>query len=108
LRFAIHRQLVDGMRHAGLNVVRAVDVLPAGTLDFQHLAYTARQNMVIVSHDASTMPAAFWAFLEISEHPGLIIIAQKYSQQVGDIVEWIESQAASTLRNNVRYYPQRS
>lgn len=56
-----------------------------GILDPQVLALAAREGRILVSHDRTTMPHHFAAFIANEPSPGLFIISQKTN--VREVIE---------------------
>ena len=102
----IDGRIVKGMAHAEVPFVRSQDVLGKSASDPEILAYAAEHNRVVISHDSRTMRSYFWDYVnEHWDHPGLIIIIQEDSWQVGEIVQWLSTRQPGQLRTRETFYP---
>jgi len=62
----------------GLNFETAQAAFLQGVPDSEVLRIAAEKNRVLVSHDRSTMPGAFYSFLEERNSPGVILLGQDF------------------------------
>lgn len=98
--------IVRAMEHVELDFVESQHVLGKGTEDRVILAYAAEHDLVVITRDIHTMVGFFWAFVaEAGEHPGLVVILNKYIQQVGAIARWLGTRESARLKNQVAFYP---
>jgi len=87
---------------------QSADAVPLVAVpDDQVLALAADDNRILVTHDHSTMPRHFAAFVERQTSPGIIVVPQKLPVRV--VVEellliWHASEAEEWI-NIVAYLP---
>ncbi len=90
--------IVKAAIQSGLSIVRCQDVGMTDASDREHLEYASKNQLVLVSHDATTMTAEHEQWLaEEKAHSGIIIIPRKHCKQIPDIIEylrWCEMQPA--------------
>ena len=73
------------------------------------LALAAEREMVLVSHDVTTMQDHFLTFTKASESPGLLLIPQRVSTKdaiEGLLYAW-ESLTTREMLNQIRFLPRR-
>jgi len=102
-------EIVYGLRRRApaINFILSQGPIPEATRDPNVLAVARNLGRVLVSHDRRTMPKHFYAFLEHSESPGLILLSQTYPLR--DAIEqlfyiWLFSDPGE-LRNRITYLP---
>jgi len=66
-------------REPSIDFMTANEAGLAGIDDWAVLALAASNSRVLVSHDVSTMPEAFFRFIQKQPSPGLILISQELS-----------------------------
>ena len=79
-----------------------------GTPDPELLVIAAKQGRIIVSHDLSTMPTHFAAFLESSQHsPGLFLINQNFPvvEAIEELLMIWEASTAEEWSDQIRHLP---
>lgn len=79
----------------------------AGLKDAEVLALAARDGRILVTHDHSTMPAHFHAFIRSTPSPGLIIVPQRLAvREAVDalILIWAATQSEEWT-NRIVYLP---
>jgi hypothetical protein len=74
----IQGPLVDGLRAAGWDVVRAIEIFPEKTKDPVHFAEAARLGRVLVTNDRRIPPIAYAWLAEGKRFPGLITWPQSH------------------------------
>lgn len=79
----------------------------AGVPDAEVLTIAAREGRVLVTHDRSTMPVHFQAFIRSQSSPGLIVIPQSLAiREVADTLSLIwTATAADEWTNRIVYLP---
>lgn len=103
---SVYGSLVKAMEHAELTFVESQHVLGKGTDDRVILTYAAENGLVVITRDINTMVGFYWEYvIEIGEHPGLVVILDKYVRQIGSTVEWLGTRDAGRLRNQTAFYP---
>ena len=92
----VRGSLINALRKAGWDVVRAIDELPEGAKDLQHFQKAATLGRVLVTNDEDQEAIADQWYREGRPFPGVIAWRQKaYTQMtVGEIVEAFEEIAA--------------
>lgn len=104
---AIDGALVRGLRRLGWDVVRAIDVHPAGTSDEAHFESAAEMNRVLVTNDQDMLPIAARWQRRGKEFAGLIFWLPSKFQRIGDVLRRSAAAAAEAesnpLRNRVKY-----
>ena len=105
----LHQMIVTALvrREPGVDFQTATAAGLGGLLDPQVLARAATEGRVLVSHDQSTMPQHFAAFIQNQPSAGLLIVPQYLSYAV--VVEellliWAASEAEEWL-NRIAYLP---
>jgi predicted nuclease of predicted toxin-antitoxin system len=79
----------------------------AGVRDPEVLARAARDGRVLVTHDQSTMPQHFAAFIAQQDSPGVIIVPRHHplNQIVNDLILiWTATEAEEWV-NRIAYLP---
>lgn len=79
----------------------------AGLSDPGVLALAARDGRILVTHDQSTMPQHFAAFIAEQESPGALIVPRHYalSQIVDDLILIWSATEAEEWINRIMYLP---
>lgn len=82
---------------------------PDSTHDLSVLAYAARQGLVLVSHDVSTMTVHFNSFSAHTPSPGVILVPQlvPVGQAVRALVDFARSHQPEEIANCLRWLPHR-
>ena len=96
------------LRKPSLELVRVRDVGLAGATDDQVLAWAAIEDRLLLTHDASTMPAQAWGRVVRNEPmPGLIVISQRapISAGVEDLLLLVEASDAAEWAGRVLFLP---
>lgn len=73
----LYGPLVEGLRRAGWNRLRAIEAYPERTLDVVHFERAVREGRVMVSNDRDVLEIAERWFEEGRPFPGLIFWAQR-------------------------------
>jgi predicted nuclease of predicted toxin-antitoxin system len=78
-----------------------------GLPDSEVLRIAAEKNRVLVSHDRSTMPRAFYKFVQERESPGLILVRQiaPFRQVLEDLRIYYHALLAQDFVNGIYYAP---
>jgi predicted nuclease of predicted toxin-antitoxin system len=95
-------------RSAGLDIVRAQDVGLAGTDDATILAWAAKQNRLLLTHDVSTITAhAYQRVVNGEPMPGVFELRRgvSLSSAVDDILLLTECSNPGEWEGQVRYLP---
>ena len=97
-------------RNPTLDIVRVQDTGLMGSRDNEILAWAAKENRVVLTHDVSTMSQ--FAHQRIAQHnsmPGLILIAQMpdLGRIIEDILLICECCETSELENRIIHLPLR-
>jgi hypothetical protein len=92
----IHGPVVDALRGAGWDLVRAIDTFAEGTLDDEHFAYAAREGRVIVANDIDLKLLALRWLTEGRPFRGLVWWPREHYQRMGpgDFLDAFEELAA--------------
>jgi hypothetical protein len=105
----LHQMIITALVRcqSGVDFQTATAAGLAGLLDPQVLERAATEGRVLVSHDQSTMPQHFAAFIQNQPSAGLLIIPQHLSYAV--VVEellliWVASEAEEWI-NRIAYLP---
>ena len=86
--------VVRGLRSLGWDVVRAIDVHPAGTSDVVHFKSAAEMGRLLVSNDQDMLKIAARWLRDGIAFPGLIFWFPGKYQRVGDILRAFAATAA--------------
>lgn len=102
----VHGDLIRGLRRRQpkIDLVRAQDVLPAGTRDVEVLAWAARENRVLVTNDRNTMVGFAYQRVAAGEPvPGVIATTNEQSigSAIDDILLIAEYMPEEELRDQV-------
>jgi predicted nuclease of predicted toxin-antitoxin system len=84
----VRGDLIRGLRRRlpGIDLVRAQDALPDGTLDPEVLAWAAAENRVLITNDRDTMIGfAYHRVVAGEPVPGLIVTTNE--QSTGDAIK---------------------
>jgi hypothetical protein len=84
----VHGDIVRGLRRhrPDVDLVRAADALPEGTLDPDVLAWAAAENRVLVTNDRNTMVGFAYERAAAGEDvPGLIVTSNE--QSIGSAID---------------------
>lgn len=92
LRFYLHthiaKAVADSLRAQGVDVVRCQEVDLADASDAEHLAYTAREGRVMMTHDAdfARLDSAWRATGKT--HAGIMLVGSHLqgSQRIGELI----------------------
>lgn len=77
----IEGALVRALSKMGWNILRGIDVHPAGTPDEVHFAEAARLGMLLLSHDSDMLGIAVQWQEQGREFPGVVFLApRKYKE----------------------------
>ena len=89
----VHGPLVAALGAHGWDVVRAVDLYPAGTSDTVHFERAAKENRVLVSNDQDMEVIANRWLAEGRPFRGLILWPQEHYKRMGygELVAKIEA-----------------
>jgi hypothetical protein len=105
----LHQMIVTALvrREPGVDFQTATAAGLGGLLDPQVLERAATEGRVLVSHDQSTMPQHFAAFIQNQPSAGLLIVPQHLSYAV--VIEellliWAASEAEEWI-NRIAYLP---
>jgi hypothetical protein len=114
IRFAadedLDNHIIRGLRHrlAHIDVVRVQDAALRGAADESVLAWAARADRILLSHDASTMTVAAYARLARGDAmPGVIVVPQWLSlgAAIDDLVLIAECSEPADWRGGVHFLP---
>lgn len=105
----LHQMMVTALvrRESGVDFQAATAAGLAGLSDLQVLERATHEGRVLVSHDPSTMPAHFAAFIQRQPSAGLLIVPQHlpYAIVVEDLLLiWVASEAEEWI-NRIAYLP---
>lgn len=104
----LKRAIVDGvLRREDADFKLAESVPLEGLPDREVLAYAAAEGRVLVTHDMSTMPVHFAAFIRGRESPGVLIIPQHVpvGRVIDAIIDLIRIADTGDMRNMIRLVP---
>lgn len=105
----LHQTIVTALvrREPGIDFQTATAAGLAGLRDPQVLERAAAEGRVLVSHDQSTMPQHFAAFIQHQQSAGLLIIPQHlpYTSVAEELLLiWTASEAEEWI-NRIAYLP---
>jgi hypothetical protein len=99
--------VVRGLRRLGWDVVRAIDLHPAGTSDEVHFRSAAEMGRVLVSNDQDMLVIAARWHRNGTVFSGLIFWVPNKYQRVGDVLRAFAAAAveaeANPLRGRVKF-----
>jgi hypothetical protein len=87
----LYGPLVEGLRRAGWNLLRAIEAYPERTFDIVHFERAVREARVMVSNDRDVLEIAERWFEEGRPFPGLIFWAQKKHHRLISIAGFLEA-----------------
>ena len=99
----VHGEIIRGLRRRmpEIELVRAQDVLPEGTLDPDVLAWAAQENRILITNDRNTMIGFAYQRVAAGELvPGLIVTTN--DQAIGSAIDDILLIAELMLEDEVR------
>ena len=96
---AVDGAVVRGLRRLGWDVLRAIDVHPAGTSDEVHFQSAAKMGRLLVSNDQDMLIIAARRQRDGIEFPGLLFWVPGKYQRVGDILRAFGAAAAQEESN---------
>jgi hypothetical protein len=102
----VHGDILSGLlrRRPDIDLVRAQDSLPEGSLDPEVLAWAAVENRVLITNDRNTMISFAKQRVEAGEPvPGLIATSNQQSvgSAIDDILLIAEYMSADEIRHRV-------
>lgn len=107
-----HHAIVRGLRrrHADIDLVRVQDVGLMGADDPTILAWAARENRILLTHDAETITKFAYERVRAGEHmPGVFEVSRTLS--LGEVIDdlWllVEASLPDEWVGQVRYFPLR-
>jgi hypothetical protein len=95
-------------REPTIEIVRVREVACHERQDAEVLAYAATQQLITLSHDVNTMPAAAYSRMAAGQTmPGLLLVQQRhpYRQTIEDLVLIAVASEAEEWINQVRFLP---
>jgi predicted nuclease of predicted toxin-antitoxin system len=103
----IRTSVSEALATSGVERIRIQDSEMFGASDPDILDWTAKRDMVIVSHDRRTLITHFWDYVEATgSHPGLVMIHNRYQKEIGRIAGYLGELQKIDLGNNVWWYPE--
>jgi hypothetical protein len=105
----LHQMIVTALvrREPGVDFQTATAAGLEGPLDSQVLERATTEGRVLISHDQSTMPQHFAAFIQTQQSAGLLIVPQHlpYAVVVEELLLiWAASEAEEWI-NRIAYIP---
>ena len=102
----VHGDIIRGLRRRlpGIDLVRAQDALPEGTLDPDVLAWAAAENRVLLTNDRNTMVGFAYQRVAAGDLvPGLIATTNEQSigEAIDDILLVAEYMPEEEMRDQV-------
>ncbi len=84
----VYGEVIRGLRRRepGIDLIRAQDALPEGTLDPEVLAWAAKENRILITNDRNTMVG--YAYQRVTAGgtvPG--VIATTTQQSIGSVID---------------------
>jgi hypothetical protein len=105
----VHGEIVRGLlrRRPEIDLIRAQDALPEGTLDPDVLVWAAAENRVLITNDRNTMIGSAYQRVASGEAvPGVIATTndQSIGSAIDDILLIAEYMPAEEIRDQVVVY----
>jgi hypothetical protein len=102
----VHGEIIRGLRRRlpEVDLVRAQDALPEGTLDPAVLAWAAAANRVLITNDRNTMVGFAYQRVAAGEPmPGLIVTTneQPVGMAIDDILLIVECMSEEEVRTQI-------
>ena len=105
----LHFEIVLGVvrREPSVDFQSAQEVFADGANDHSVLHRAAGEDRILISHDVSTMPGTFRAFLALNRSPGLFLVPQNVpiGRAIADIVLIWSASDAHEWRDRITWLP---
>jgi hypothetical protein len=103
-----NQKIVSGVRRQAPEIDFKLGHELKGLPDDQVLAYAAREERSLVTHDLRTMPVYFGEFIQTQDIPGLFLISQKISikRAIDELIlTWAASEAEEYINSIRNLFP---